>query len=73
MGVMMCFSRTIFMLRFGIFIVLLMLFGWLYAFFFLLPLLAAFGPLGNVGELPWNWRKAAAVTTSKAKAGNTTL
>lgn len=57
MGVAMCMSKTIFMLKFGLFILLLMLFGWLYAFFFLLPLLASFGPLGNWGEFPWKWKK----------------
>lgn len=57
MGAMMCLSKTLFMLRFGLFILLLMFFGWFYAFFFLLPLLAMVGPLGNWGEPPWTWTK----------------
>jgi len=50
MAAFMCFSSTLFTIRFGIFILLLMSFGWVFALFFLLPLLATIGPLGNCGE-----------------------
>mmetsp|Transcript_26478 Transcript_26478/g.67259 ORF Transcript_26478/g.67259 Transcript_26478/m.67259 type:complete len:1192 (+) Transcript_26478:58-3633(+) len=50
MSCFMTFAGTLFTIRFGIFILLLMGFGWLFATFFLLPLLAAAGPLGRCGE-----------------------
>ena len=57
MGLFMIGAGTLFTIRFGIFIVLLMVFGWLYATFFLLPLLAALGPLGACGDLLYPFRK----------------
>jgi hypothetical protein len=52
MAIFMMQAGTLFTVRFGIFISMLMGFGWLYATFFLIPCLATIGPLGNCGELP---------------------
>ena len=51
MGFFMNFSGTLFTQRFGIFICLLMIFGWAFGAFFLLPLLSLIGPLGKFGEI----------------------
>ena len=54
MGTTMCFGGTIFMQRFGVFISLLVILSWTFAFFFLLPLLSLLGravPAG--GFRPW--------------------
>jgi len=51
MGFLMYFAGTLFTQRFGIFICLLMVFGWLFGFAFLLPLLSLIGPRGTVGEV----------------------
>ena len=52
MGLVMNATETLFTIRFGIFIVMLMGFGYLFAMFFLIPLLAVIGPLGKCGEFP---------------------
>jgi len=51
MGFLMYFSGTVFTQRFGLFIFLLMVFGWLFGVFFLMPLLALIGPIGMFGEI----------------------
>ena len=60
-GVMATFmtqTGTLFTIRFGIFILLLMGFGWIFAAFFLLPLLATLGPLGSCCEPLALWSDA---------------
>ena len=47
----MCFAGTVFTQRFGLFISLLMAFGWYFGTCFLLPLFALIGPKGSVGEV----------------------
>jgi hypothetical protein len=70
MAAFMCFSSTLFTIRFGIFILLLMSFGWVFALFFLLPLLATIGPLGNCGE-PYAFVKEKHAEVSIKRANST--
>jgi len=51
MGFLMIFAGTVFTQKFGIFICLLMVFGWFFGVFFLLPLLCLLGPTGKTGEI----------------------
>ena len=50
-GAVMCFSKTLFFYKFGIFMVLIMFFAWFFSTFFLMSFLAVFGPIGDWGDI----------------------
>jgi len=66
MALFMLQAGTVFTIRFGLFITLLMVFGWLYAVFFLVPLLATVGPLGSCGDIlaPFKGERPSLLTKS---------
>lgn len=55
-GAVMCFSKTLFFYKFGVFLVLIMSLSWLLSTFFLTSLLAVAGPVGKWGYIWW-WYK----------------
>mmetsp|Transcript_17085 Transcript_17085/g.34222 ORF Transcript_17085/g.34222 Transcript_17085/m.34222 type:complete len:139 (-) Transcript_17085:24-440(-) len=50
-GAVMCFSKTLFFYKFGVFMVLIMFFAWFFSTFFLMSTLAVFGPTGSFGDI----------------------
>jgi hypothetical protein len=50
-GAVMCFSKTLFFYKFGVFMVLVMSMSWLFSTFFLTSTLASMGPVGNWGDI----------------------
>ena len=69
MGAFMLGSNTLFTIRFGIFILMVMGFGWMFAMFFLVPLLALAGPLGNCGELCFFWKARVSSSSATTEVG----
>jgi hypothetical protein len=56
-GLIMLFCSTLFFHQFGEFLAIVMLFGWFASIFFLMPLLAALGPLGEWGNVFYYYEK----------------
>ncbi|GMH80958.1 hypothetical protein TL16_g08767 [Triparma laevis f. inornata] len=50
-GAVMCFSKTLFFYKFGVFMTLIMFMSWFFSTFFLMGSLACFGPVGDWGDI----------------------